>query len=197
MKPLPTQARLKELFLHDPETGEFVWKKRDRAAFATQSAYISFVSRCEMRVAGHIQEGYRKIVVDGRQYLAHRLIWMFIHGEDVKYPEYEIDHVNGNRSDNRIQNLRKVTKSQNQRNGSMRINNSSGVIGVNWCNPKKRWVARIWDGPRHKYLGQYANLADAAAARRKAEIELGYDDGHGKPMFIADLTAIIRGQVAS
>lgn len=176
-----TQARLKELFQYDPQEGVLIWRERPLTDFKNKPAYHSFKSRWEGKVAGHIQfQGYRKIVADGQNHQAHKLIWCFVFGEWITYPDAEIDHVNGDRADNRIQNLRKVTKSMNQRNSSMRINNKSGVIGVNWKKKQRRWVARIWDGPHHKYLGMYRNLEDAAAARAKAEQELGYHPGHGK-----------------
>lgn len=178
---IPTQSRLRELFNYDPEEGVLIWRDRPRESFATAPAFASFNKRCRGRVAGHIEhQGYRVIVVDRTGHKAHRLIWLFVLGEWVKYPEFEIDHVNGNRSDNRIQNLRKATKSMNQRNGSMRSNNSSGVIGVNWVTSKQRWIARIWDGPKHRYLGAFVDLAEAAEARARAEREIGYHPGHGK-----------------
>lgn len=179
--PPPTYARLRELFMYDPETGNLIWRERERSDFATKPAYMSFRSRRMGKPAGCVMaEGYRTIVVDGQGWLAHKLVWLFVHQEWVRYPEFEIDHINGVRSDNRIQNLRKVSKSMNQRNGAMRRNNKSGVIGVNWVKSKRRWVARIWDGPNHRYLGQYKTLGDAALARAEAERKYGYHPGHGK-----------------
>lgn len=178
---IPTQARVRELFKYDPATGDLIWRERPQSHFASVPAFHSFKARFEGRVAGHIEsQGYRIIVFDGRGWKAHKVTWLFIHGEWVKYPDFEIDHVNGIRSDNRIQNLRKVTKSLNQRNASIRRDNVSGVSGVNWVASKRRWVARIWDGSHHKYLGQFRRIEDAAVARAKAERELGYHSGHGK-----------------
>jgi hypothetical protein len=167
--------------MYDPMTGDLIWRERSAAEFASKPAYMSFMSRRLGKVAGFIDSGgYRQIVVDGQGWLGHKLVWLFVHKEWVPYPEYEIDHVNGKRADNRIQNLRKVTKSANQRNSSMRVNNKSGVHGVNWVKSKRRWVARIWDGPRHVFLGQFKELSDAALARAEAERRYGYHPGHGK-----------------
>jgi len=101
---------------------------------------------------------------------------------------YEIDHINGDRSDNRIANLRKVTKSDNQRNAGKRVNNTSGVHGVNW-KPRYnsipgdgRWVARIWNGPRHIYLGQFRSLREAEIARKAAERVLGVTGTDREPI---------------
>lgn len=176
---IPTQARLREYFNYDPLTGQLIVKERPRSEFSP-ARYAEHVKRVG-RPAGCLRaDGYVKVHIDGRYYLAHRVVWLFVVGEWLSYPKHEIDHVNGIRSDNRIQNLRKTTKSGNQRNGSMRVNNASGVIGVNWVTSKRRWIARIWDGPRHRYLGQFRNIKDAEAARAKAERELGYHPGHGK-----------------
>jgi hypothetical protein len=186
MKQLPKVEIIKSLLDYDQEKGILVWKKRLASDFKTKSLHAIFMSRFSNKRAGSISaEGYRKITISGHIYSEHKLIWKLIYNEDVKYPEFEIDHINGVRSDNRIANLRKVTKSDNQRNGSMRKNNKSGVNGVNWCNPKEKWIARIWVGKRHLYLGQFDDLQEAKIKREAAEIEFGYHQGHGKnPQFV-------------
>lgn len=173
----PTQARVREYFNYDPATGDLIVRERPRDEFDPAS-YARHLKRVG-KPSGCFRE-YWKVCVDGEYFLSHKIIWLHIFGEWITYPDFEIDHVNGDRSDNRIGNLRKVTKSMNQRNGSMRVNNSSGVIGVNWVTSKRRWVARIWDGPHHRFLGQFKNLGDAAVARAKAEREIGYHPLHGK-----------------
>lgn len=176
-----TQDRVKYLFEYNPDTGQLIWKNRPRSDFKTEQIFKSFHSRCAGRIAGSIEsEGYRIIGCDNHYWKAQILIWLFVKGELARYPTSEIDHVNGVRSDNRIKNLRMGNKSKNQRNSSRRVDNKSGVTGVNWVKSKKRWVARIWDGPHHRCLVYFKNLGDAAAARRGAEIEIGYHEGHGK-----------------
>lgn len=180
---IPTQARLRELFNYDPELGLLIWKRRPATDFRNIPQFYSFNARFSGKPAGHIEaQGYRIIVCDGVAHKAHKLVWLFVIGEWVQYPIFEIDHLNGDRSDNRIQNLRKVTKSDNQRNSSLRVNNASGVNGVNWVTSKRRWLARIWDGDIHRYLGAFKNLEDARQARIRAEREIGYHEGHGKPI---------------
>jgi hypothetical protein len=175
-----TQARLRGYFNYDPSIGRLIVKERPSSEFDSL-AYARHLKQVG-KPAGSINKGgYRKVHIDGRYYSEHRVIWLFVFGQWPAYPEFEIDHLNGVKSDNRIQNLRKCSKSMNQRNGSMRRNNTSGVIGVNWVRSKGAWIARIWDGPRHRYLGQFKDIAEAAAARAKAEQEIGYHPGHGKP----------------
>ncbi|MCA0032733.1 HNH endonuclease signature motif containing protein [Mesorhizobium sp. B263B2A] len=182
----PTQARVRALFNYDPETGILIWRSRPRSEFKTEAAYRSFVANCEGKEAGHVDpQGYRKAFFDGILTQTHKIAWLIVTGEWVVYPEAEIDHDNGDRSDNRIENLRKATKSQNQRNAGQRVNNTSGVHGVNW-KPRNdgfegRWVARIWNGPRHIYLGVFASLRDAQIARKAAERALGYTGTEREP----------------
>jgi len=175
----PTQARVRALFNYDPETGILAWRERPPSDFKNGAAHRSFVSRRQGKEAGHVDSsGYRKVIFDSLLVQTHKVAWFLVTDEWVEYPEAEIDHVNGDRSDNRIANLRKVMKSENQRNGGRRVNNTSGVHGVNWkprdnCNGGA-WVARIWNGPRHVYLGQFKTLHEAQIARKAAERVLGF-----------------------
>ncbi|WP_159585941.1 HNH endonuclease [Chelativorans xinjiangense] len=182
----PTQARAREYFNYDPETGVLTFKERPREEFSPPR-YSDHLKRIGKPAGCPNQDGYIKVLIDGTYHSAHRVIWLMIHGEWAEYPQYEIDHINGNRDDNRLSNLRKVTKSGNQRNSSRRINNTSGVHGVNWkpqYNSKPgdgRWVARIWNGPRHVYLGSFKTLHEAQIARKAAERVLGYTGTEREP----------------
>ena len=175
----PTQARVREYFNYDPTTGDFLVKERPSSEFGALG-YARHLKRVG-KPSGQINvDGYRKLCIDGKYHSAHRVAWLICFGEWVEYPLFEIDHINGDPSDNRLANLRKVTKSQNQRNASQRVNNTSGVHGVNW-KPKYsgipgdgRWVARIWNGPRHVYLGGFKTLHEAQIARKAAERVLGF-----------------------
>ena len=120
-KPLPSQERLKELLNYDPDTGVFTWKvKRHGVTSGSEAGCIE-------------KYGYRYIKVDGAQYFAHRLAWMYVHGVDPA--ELQIDHVNQVKDDNKMSNLRLATHQQNQRN-----NKSKGI-----CLHKKsnKWHANI------------------------------------------------------
>lgn len=172
---LPTQARACEYFNYDPETGHLIYRERPRSEF-THATYGWHVKRLGTPAGSPNAQGYIKVVIDGTYYSAHRVVWLIVHGEFPSYPDFEIDHINGNRSDNRLANLRLASKSDNQRNAGQRVNNTSGVHGVNWkARPSGgRWVARIWNGPRHVYLGSFKTLEEAAIARKAAERVLGF-----------------------
>lgn len=140
---------LKELLSYSPETGDFTWlEKRGRVAAG--------------EVAGHLDSrGYIRIIIDGKKYRAHRLAWFYVHG---KWPEDQIDHVNGKCSDNRLKNLREATCSQNNFNKPLQKNNTSGVKGVYWHKGKQRWraICRV-DGKRYT-VGNFVELEKAAEA---------------------------------
>jgi HNH endonuclease len=182
-----TQARALEYYNYDASTGTFFFNERPRHEFSRQELYTRHLQRVGTKAGSSNSEGYLKLLIDGKYYSGHRIAWLIMTGEIVQYPEFEIDHINGNRGDNRFSNLRKVTKSENQRNGSKRVNNTSGVHGVNW-KPKYnstpgdgRWVARIWNGPRHVYLGGFKEKREAEIARKAAERVLGFTGTDREP----------------
>lgn len=200
----PTQARVREIFNYNPDTGELTYLPRPRSEFTSDLPYSRHLKRIGTRAGSANRDGYVKVYIDGSYHSAHRLIWLLMTGEWVSYPEFEIDHINGARDDNSWSNLRKVTKSQNQRNGSRRVNNTSGVHGVNWkprANGKSGgWVARIWNGPRHVYLGFFGDIEHAAIARRAAERALGYTGTEREPSSAAVRKAergMIRGRATA
>lgn len=103
-------------------------------------------------VAGTINKGYRRVQVDGEHYLAHRLIWLMIHG---KFPTDMLDHINGDKADNRITNLREATNQQNQHNRiKPQSHNKSGFLGVN-SHKCGRFQAQIGINGKIKYLGLF------------------------------------------
>jgi hypothetical protein len=128
-QPLPPAAYVRELLNYDPETGQFVWRSGSKVGLS----------------AGSIGGRYVQIMIAKKNYLAHRLAWLYMHGHP---PPVEVDHVNGNPRDNRIQNLRLASKSQNAQNQGRSAKNSSGHKGVSWCNQKRRWRASIKVGNR-------------------------------------------------
>ena len=121
-------------------------------------------------VAGCLSvKGYRVINVDGKQYFAHRLAWLYVHG---RWPVDQLDHINGVTDENRIKNLREATQSENLQNRSVQRNNKSGHPGVCWNSMRGKWQAHITIEGRHYFLGRFGRLEDAIATRVKAKSEL-------------------------
>ena len=154
-----TAERLREVLRYDPETGIFIWRVHlywHRMAIGDRAGHEKSV-------------GYRYIGIEGYEYLEHRLAWLYVCGE---WPEYEMDHRNGIRSDNRFLNLRQATKAQNGQNQKLRSTNSSGMTGVSWSKLHSKWVAYIMVNGKHKHLGLFSDLQGAGAAYLKAKQEL-------------------------
>ena len=162
--PSITQEYLKELFFYNGE--KLIWCcRRSRIKLGA--------------VAGGIQsDGYIRITVNQKHYQAHRLIWLWVYGE---WPDGEIDHINGIRDDNRIDNLRAVTRSENCRNTKQRKDNKSGITGVHWHKKAKKWQARIQTNGKTRNLGLFDCKYRAASIRHfSIEIEGGFTYRHGK-----------------
>ncbi len=150
-----TAEKLRSILNYESETGIFTWK-------------VSNSNRVKVgAVAGSPNgHGYLCIKVLNRLYRAHRLAWLYVNGS---WPKLDIDHINRNRSDNRIANLREVTHKQNMQNASKRSDNTSGHPGVCWHKQKSKWQARIRHNYKRIYLGYYNTIEEANAARKAAE----------------------------
>lgn len=120
--------------------------------------------------------GYRVGGIFGKTYAAHRVIWVLVYGE---WPS-NIDHINGVKTDNRIENLRDVPQKQNARNCAISKNNKSGVMGVYWQKNRQTWNACIKVSSKTIHLGAFLDKADAVAARKLAEIEHDFHSNHGR-----------------
>lgn len=126
-------------------------------------------------IAGGINPlGYRQIAIKGVQFYAHRLAWFYVHGE---WPSNQIDHINHNRDDNRIANLREADDAEQRKNMSRPANNTSGVTGVSPAFGK--WSAQIKHRGRKIHLGLFQEKAHAIIARKAAEKALGFHKNHG------------------
>lgn len=124
-----TAERLRDVLDYNPETGVFTWRLRTRKTKPGQRAGY---------VAPH---GYVFIQVDGHMYTAHRLAWLYVHGN---WPAFNIDHFNGVRADNRINNLRDVPQALNVQNTTMaRRDSKTGVRGVFWDRSREKFVVAV------------------------------------------------------
>ena len=153
-----TQARLKELLRYDQETGIFT-----RLVRTASWVKVGDTAGCQHNC------GYLKIGVSGKEYLAHRLAWLYMTG---RWPSEEIDHRNGMREDNRWLNLREATTSENAQNLAVRSNNKSGLTGVIWYARYKKWQAQIQSRGQQTYLGRFEDKHAAYAAYLAAKAQL-------------------------
>ncbi|RZS35844.1 HNH endonuclease [Corticibacter populi] len=150
-----SRAQLLEVLHYDQETGIFSWAKSIATKVKTGS------------IAGHISaDQYQRIVIFGRKYLAHRLAWLYVHGE---WPDGQIDHINRQKNDNRLANLRCVSCLKNQHNKGAYANNKSGTPGVHWHTRDQRWRAVIGVNGRRVRLGSYIDRSAAEAAYQQAK----------------------------
>lgn len=120
-----------------------------------------------MKLAGTIaSNGYRLIKIKGRVYLAHRILWAINYGE---WPSKELDHINGDKLDNRISNLRMVTRAQNNWNVKKKKNNTSGYKGIFLHKKSGKWYSTIRHSGKRYHLGYFSNIEDAIKERKNAE----------------------------
>jgi HNH endonuclease len=147
-RPRITAARLRELLHYDPVTGEFRWVKSLNPKIHVGD------------IAGTLANGYRKITIRGREYAAHQLAWLYMTG---KWCSALVDHRDGNRSNNRWDNLRHATPSQNSANRRMNRNNKCGFKGVIRAQ-SGRWCASIYKNGRSRHLGTFSTPEAAHAA---------------------------------
>lgn len=145
---------------YDPVTGDIHW-----------------VGRMNNKLAGsHNWAGYRRVRINGCECMSHRIAWAMHYGE---WPKGDIDHINGIKDDNRIENLRDVSRSLNTRNRHKHPNNTSGVCGVSYAKDRDRWLAKISYGGRQVLLGSFKDKDEAVKVRLDAEAKYGYTDRHG------------------
>lgn len=153
-----TNDQLKDALSYDAESGAFVWK-------------IAIGRKIRPgRAAGANKDGYTTINLCGERFLAHRLAWMFVNGS---FPDGLIDHIDGNKSNNAIANLRIATASENGQNRKLpNKNNKCGLIGARFVESKNKFVASIRIDGKSKHIGYFksAELAHSAYISSKKEV---------------------------
>ena len=183
-KPIPSQEVLRQLLRYEPDTGKLFWLHRDVSLFEDgewNSAYRKAASWNAKNVGKEAlcstnAGGYLHGSIYGHAYIAHRVIWKIVHGDD---PEF-IDHINGLTFDNRIVNLRSVSKRENSLNQRRPSQGTSGILGVHWHRRLGKWHAKIGVNGKTLHLGYFLTIEDAAAARRAADRRFGFHINHGR-----------------
>jgi hypothetical protein len=171
INPLPPVDYLRQRLRYEPDTGKIYWRDYASMPKSWRARYAGREALTYVKPSGH-QMGR----IDRKAYQAHRIAWALHHGED---PAGEIDHINHDPLDNRIENLRVVSHQENHRNTSLRKNNTSGAMGVSWFAASRKWSAYLMVDGRKKHLGYFHDHGDAVAARRAAEARYGFHTNHG------------------
>ncbi len=154
-RPVPIDlAAARDFLLLNTESGELFWKKKPNRNIVVGSE------------AGTVRpDRYRVISINRQRILAHRLVWALMHGEQ---PPDEIDHIDGDPSNNRPSNLRAASHAQNVANQKSSRRNTSGVRGVYFSRARGKWVAQITAAGDKKYIGIFSSISDAQAAYNSA-----------------------------
>lgn len=172
-----TPEMLRQALAYNPNTGVLNWKYREmphlsecqRSAWNRKFAGRQAFTRVD-------RDGYFKGVVFNRPFLAHRVAWAIYHGQ---WPIYVLDHINGDPGDNRICNLRDVSRSANQKNMKLPIDNTSGAVGVQFVPRLNKWRARIGTASGEIHIGVFADKSMAIEARQKIAMQHGFTERHG------------------
>jgi len=166
----PTRERLYELFYYD---NGWLHNRINRTYNAKAGEIAGCIKSC-------LKGNYRFVTidVDGVRYKAHRLIYKMFNDENID--GCEIDHIDGNPLNNKLENLRLVTHRANMLNQKLRNTNKSGRCGVSKSVTNNKWRSTIWDNNKQIELGTYNTLQDAIRARAAAEKNYGYHKNHGR-----------------
>lgn len=152
--------------------------------FMYSDGFLYWKKSCDYRVkVGDVagfehSSGYVAVSVDSKLKLAHRVIWEMLRGEIPQ--NMEIDHIDKCRKNNKIENLRLVSRDENLKNKGMYKCNKSGVTGFIFNKQNSKWAANIRVNGKLKHLGYYADFEDACKARYSAEKFYGFSPSHGK-----------------
>lgn len=149
-----SQSYLHTILDYNQHTGVFTWRinKGQRGKAGSETSVLG-------------NHGYKVIKIDSIRHQAHRLAWLYMTGS---WPVSQIDHINRIKTDNRFENLREVTLAENAQNHPVRIDNTSGHVGVCWHKTTNKWIAKISINKKAIHLGVYANIADAIKAYNNA-----------------------------
>lgn len=152
-----------------------VWKERPQTHFRTVRGWRVFNSRYANKNAGRLfnaKDGRHFYLIKINQvlYAVHRIIFAIHHGFDPL--QKEVDHIDGNATNNNPSNLRICTRQENSCNKGLAVNNKSGHTGVTWCKRTQKWMAQIGFDKKAIFLGRFNKIEDAVQKRKKAALSL-------------------------
>lgn len=177
------QSDFIDLLTYSKITGKSSWEEREECWFdakrysAKRAQRIWNTKNAGKEITHLDSHGYIAPKILGISFLLHRVIWIRETGE---WPKGDIDHINGNIVDNRWENLRDVTHSDNLRNQKLSIANSSGATGVYFDLRTSKWVSQISIGKKTYFLGRFSTFEEAVIARKAAETKYGFGPNHGR-----------------
>ena len=155
--PLPSQEDLCRLFEY--REGNLYWRIR-----------LSNYAKIGEKAGSLCPRGYMRIQINHKKYFAHRIIWCYHFGPIAD--KLQIDHIDGNKTNNMIENLRLATHGQNKCNNKRAFCNSkTNILGVNWFEKTNKWKVAIRKNHKKIHLGYFVNQEDAIAARKAAELQ--------------------------
>lgn len=177
-KPLPSSDELRKLLVYDRLTGRLFWKARIIEDFPVASRGRTWNTRFAGKpaLAAICKRGYLTGKINGLSVYAHRIAWKLTHGTEPK----EIDHINGDRTDNRLSNLRPADRLTNGKNLARKSNNTSGVNGVYWCKRDRVWCSYGRIDHKMYMIGRYGTIEEATEARAQWDRDNGFHENHGR-----------------
>jgi hypothetical protein len=172
-------SRLRAVLDYYPDTGELTWKPRSHCEFSSLTVWKAWMTKYNGKPAltALNGNGYHRGNVDKVGVLAHRAAFAVFYGI---WPSGDIDHINGIRTDNRIINLREVSRQENMQNQKRSARSTSGVTGVSFDPVNQKWRARATVGNKEIHLGRHESFDAAVTARREAQKRFGFHENHGR-----------------
>ena len=171
-----TREIANDLLRYNILTGDLTWRNRSRVYFKSDADHKGWNTKYEGEPAGHYGANGRAVGIFGKLYQTSRVFWLMRLG---RWPLGVVDHINGDKSDERWINLRDVSNQENCKNQSMFISNSSGTTGVRWAANRNRWRASIRVNGKTEHLEYFTGKDLAITARKAAEVKYNYHPGHG------------------
>ena len=180
-----TAEIVRELLIYNPDTGKLFWKERSAKKYyknykiSMKTWNLKYAGKEAFTSINYTESGKIRFLSGAffnKTFKAHRIAWLIYYGE---WPKNQIDHINQDPTDNRIENLRDVSQTENLRNQSLRSNNTSGYVGVYLNKKQNKYAANVQINGVTKWLGYYDTVEEAVAARAVANINYNFHPNHG------------------